>query len=176
VAAASFEVECLPRLLEAFYMRNCPAIDRILKTASEILRTAGKVCEISGYNRSPQDVWVLVSAIWAAICWLNLSYALPPASFEVEGQKIHASEAIWGTGVTNCLDTSLLFVTCLEQAQLHPVIALTENHAFCGIWLCKVTLSALIAEEAELLRKHAVLSDLWASRKTCDGKNKETAD
>ncbi len=167
VAAARFEVECLPRLhwggmgsmglLAAYCMPNDPAIDRILKMASETLRAAGEPDEINGYERSPKQVWLLASAIWAAIAKLNLSYALPPASFEAEGQKIRAPGAILDGRVATCLDTTLLFAACLEQARLHPVIILMKGHAFCGVWLRDISLPNLIADDAEIIRKHVAL-------------------
>ena len=170
VAAARFEVECLPRLhwggmgtmglLAAYCMPNDPAIDRILKMASETLRAAGEPDEINGYERAPKQVWLLASAVWAAIARLNLSYALPPAGFEAEGQKIRAPGAILDGRVATCLDTALLFAACLEQARLHPVIILMKGHAFCGVWLRDISLPNLIADDAELIRKHVALNDL----------------
>jgi hypothetical protein len=170
IAVARIDVECLPKLhwggmstmglLAAFCMPNDPAVDRILKMASEVLRKAKKPDEVDGYSRSPKDVWLLVSAIWAAIAKLNLSYALPPASFEAEGQKIRAPGIILDARVATCLDITLLFAACLEQAQLHPVLILTKGHAFCGVWLRDTSLPNLIAEEAEVVRKHVALNDL----------------
>lgn len=170
LAEARYEVECLPRLhwagmgalglLAAYCMPNDPAIDRILKSASEILHSTGKQDAIDGYRRSAQDAWQLVSAIWTAIRRLNLSYALPPASFEVEGQKVRSPSAILDGLVATCLDTSLLFAACLEQGGLHPLIILTQGHAFCGFWTRATSLPDLAVEEAEVLRKHVALNDL----------------
>jgi very-short-patch-repair endonuclease len=170
LATASFDVECLPKLhwggmrtmglLAAFCMPNDPAVDRVLKMASEVLRKAGKTDTIDGYKRSPQDVALLVSAIWSAVAKLSLSYALPPASFEVEGQKVRSPSAILDSRMATCLDTTLLFAACLEQAQLHPVVVLTKGHAFCGVWLRETSFSNLISEEPELIRKHVALNEL----------------
>lgn len=170
LAVKLFEVECLPRLhwggmsaidlLAAYSMPNDPAVDRILKAASEVLRAAGKADAINGYSRSPPDVWLLVSAIWTAIAQLNLSYALPAASFEMEGQKIRSPSAIFDGRVATCLDTSLLFAACLEQAQLHSVIVITKGHAFCGVWLHNATLPEVTVKGAELIRKSVALRDM----------------
>ena len=181
IAAVGFDVECLPRLhwggmssmglLAAFCMPGDPAVDRILKMASEALRASGKPDEINGYQRPPKEVWLLVSAIWAAIAKLRLSYALPPASFELEGQKIRAPGTIMDARIATCLDSTLLFAACLEQARLHPVLVLTKGHAFCGVWLRETSLPNLIAEEAELVRKHAALNDLLVFETTLVSKN-----
>lgn len=169
-AVQRFEVECLPRLhwggmsavglLAAYCMPNDPAVDRVLRAASEALRTAGKADAINGYDRSAEDVWLLVSAIWTAIARLSLSYALPPASFEREGQKIRSPSAILDGRVATCLDTTLLFAASLEQARLHPLIVLTKGHAFCGVWLHDTTLPDVTVQDAEVIRKSVALNDL----------------
>ena len=79
----------MPELLAAFSMPNDPAVDRILRSASETLRQAAKLDKIDGYqSRSRQRVWEIASAIYSAIANLGLTYAAPPASFERDGQKI----------------------------------------------------------------------------------------
>jgi very-short-patch-repair endonuclease len=181
LAAIRYEVECLPKfhwggmvtagLLAAFCMPNDPAVDRVLKGASEALRKLGKADEINGYQRSPQDVWLLASAIWSAVAKLNLSYALPPAGFEAEGQKIRPPSAILDGRVATCLDTTLLFAACLEQANLHPVIVIIKGHAFCGVWLRETSLPQLIAEEAEVVRKHVALNELVVFETTLAAKS-----
>jgi hypothetical protein len=87
-------LSAMPELLAAFCMPNDPAVDRVLKGASEVLRRAGKKDAIDGYEgRSRSRTWELASAIWSAVCNFKLSYALPPASFEQQGQKHRASSS-----------------------------------------------------------------------------------
>lgn len=98
----------MPELLPAFCMPNDPAVDKVLKAASEVLRRAGKPDGINGYeSRSRSRTWELTSAIWSAVVGLRLSYALPPASFEIEGQKVRPPGAIMEGGLATCLDSSL---------------------------------------------------------------------
>ncbi len=81
--------EAMVELLPSFIMPNDPAVDRILKATSDVLRSAGKNEGLDGYeSKSRTRVWEIASALWTAICNLNISYALPPASFERNGQKI----------------------------------------------------------------------------------------
>lgn len=55
----------MPELLAAFSMPNDPAVDRILRSASEVLRRSGKQDQIDGYvSRSRQRVWEIASAIY----------------------------------------------------------------------------------------------------------------
>lgn len=151
----------MPELLAAFCMPNDPATDRVLKGASEVLRRAGKKDAIDGYTgQSRSRTWELVSAIWSSVCGLGVSYALPPASFETQGQKIRTPSQILDGGVGTCLDTALLFASALEQAGLNALLVLTRGHAFVGAWLQPQEFSQLITEDASALRKRIALKEL----------------
>lgn len=94
-------------LLPSFIMPNDPTIDRLLKATSDVLRSAGKDDALDGYkSQSRTRVWEIASALWTATCNLGLSYALPPASFEKNGQKIRIPSAILEGKVATCLDTT----------------------------------------------------------------------
>ena len=151
----------MPELLPAFCMPNDPAIDRILKAASDVLRRAGKPAGIDGYDsQSRSRTWELVSAIWSAVAGMELSYALPPASFEEQGQKVRTPGAILEGRVATCLDSALLFASALEQASLNPLIVLTKGHAFVGVWLQPQEFSQLLNDEAAAVRKRIELQEL----------------
>ncbi len=151
----------MPELLATFCMPNDPAVDRVLKAASDVLRRAGKPAGIDGYeSKSRSRVWELASAIWSAVARLGLSYALPPASFERVGQKIRTPSTIFDGRIAICLDTALLFAAALEQARLNPLIILTEGHAFVGLWLQPQEFSDLITDEAAAVRKRIELHEL----------------
>ncbi len=172
LATRSFQVEILaknewggaasmPELLAAFAMPNDPAIDRVLKAASDVLRRAGKKDAIDGYEGGSRSrVWELTSAIWSAIASFSLSYALPPASFEEQGQKVRTPGAILDARVATCLDTALLFAAALEQAGLNPLLLITKGHAFVGVWLQPQEFSQLITDEAAAVRKRKDLKEL----------------
>ena len=151
----------MPELLAAFSVPNDPAVDRILRDTSLILRNAGKPDGIDGYkSRSRQRVWEISSAIYAAICNLGITYTLPPASFERDGQKIRLPGQILESRVATCLDTTLLFCSVLEQAGLNPIVALPQEHAVVGVWLQPEDLSNIVIDEAEILRKRSQLNEL----------------
>ncbi|GJE43764.1 DUF4011 domain-containing protein [Methylobacterium soli] len=151
----------MSELLAAFVMPNDPAVDRVLKAASDVLRRAGKKDGIDGYEaKSRTRVWELASAIWSAVSGLRISYALPPASFEAEGQKVRTPATILEGRVATCLDTALLFAAALEQAGLNPLVVLTKGHALVGVWLQPQEFAALITDEAAALRKRIDLSEL----------------
>ncbi len=151
----------MPELLAAFSMPNDPAIDKILRSASETLRQAAKPDKIDGYQSgSRQRVWEIASAIYSAIANLGLTYAAPPASFERDGQKIRLPGQILDGRVATCLDTAMLFASAFEQAGLNPIIALPKGHALAGVWLQPEDLSSIVIDEAETLRKRIDLKEL----------------
>jgi very-short-patch-repair endonuclease len=154
-------LNAMPELLAAFCLPNDPAVDRVLKAASEVLRRAGKKDAIDGYQgKSRTRTWELASAIWSAVCGLRLSYALPPASFEQHGQKIRSPSQILDNGLATCLDTALLFAAALEQAGLNALLIMTEGHAFAGVWLQPQEFAQLLTEDASALRKRVDLKEL----------------
>ena len=158
----------MPELLAAFSMPNDPAIDRILRSASEVLRRSGRKDQIDGYeSRSRQRVWEIASAIYTAICNLGLAYAIPPSSFERDGQKIRVPSQILDGKVGTCLDTAMLFAAAFEQAGLNPVVALPRGHALAGVWLQPEGLSTIVVDEAEILRKRIGLDELVLVETTC---------
>ncbi|EME1983902.1 hypothetical protein VWW30_004292, partial [Cronobacter sakazakii] len=148
-------------LLPSFVMPNDPAIDRLLKATSDVLRSAGKDDALDGYkSQSRTRVWEMASALWTAICNLGLSYALPPASFEQNGQKIRTPGAILEGKVATCLDTSLLFASALEQMGLNSLILLSEGHAFAGLWLQPQEFAQLVTEDVSSVRKRVDLKEM----------------
>lgn len=172
IAAADFPLELLARaewggagsmaeLLPAFVTPNDPAVDQLLKSTSDVLRRAGKPDAIDGYQGGSRTrVWQLVSAMWSAIAGANISYALPPASFEKEGQKVRTPRAILDGKVATCLDTALLFAALIEQAGLNPLVIITSGHAFAGVWLQPQEFSSLITDDAGAVRKRFDLDEL----------------
>lgn len=154
-------VGAMAELLPAFVMPNDPAIDRVLKGASDVLHSAGKPGGIDGYVSGKRErVWELASAIWSSVSGLRISYALPPANFEQTGQKVRTPSQILEGRLATCLDTALLFAAALEQASLNPLLILTKGHAFVGVWLQPVEFAALATDECAALRRRFDLDDL----------------
>lgn len=148
-------------LLPSFIIPNDPAVDRILKSTSDVLRRAGKDDALNGYeSKSRTRVWEMVSALWTAVCNLNISYALPPASFERNGQKIRTPGSILEGKVATCLDTTLLFASALEQIGLNSLLMLSEGHAFAGVWLQPQEFSQLVTEDVSAVRKRVDLKEM----------------
>lgn len=151
----------MPELLAAFSVPNDPAIDRILHSASVLLRKAQKKDSMEGYQSGSRErVWEIVSAIYTAIANLGITYAVPPASFEQNGQKIRLPGNILEGGIATCLDTAMLFSSALEQAGFNPIIAMPKDHAVVGVWLQPEEFSTIIIDDAEIIRKRCQLKEL----------------
>jgi len=156
----------LPDLLAAFVQPNDVVIDRLLKSAAETLRGNGKSGAINGYESGSKHTWEIASAIWTAIAGLELDYALPPASFETQGQKVRTPGQILESRLGTCLDLSLLFAAALEQAGLNPLLICTKGHAFVGVWLKAEDFSTTTVDDVTALRKRLKLKELIAFETT----------
>ncbi|MBS0986240.1 DUF3320 domain-containing protein [Acetobacter thailandicus] len=150
----------LPDILAAFVLPNDPAVARVLRSASDILREAGQSPSLEGYQGDKARVWAQAQAIWCAVCGLNLTYVNPPASFVESGQRIRLPAQIYDERLATCLDTTVLFAACLEAAGLRPVIVLTQGHAFAGLWLAGQDAVTSVVQDLPGIRNRLKLDDL----------------
>ncbi|MDR0996872.1 MAG: DUF3320 domain-containing protein [Zoogloeaceae bacterium] len=151
----------MPEMAAAFVQPNDPAIDRLLKKATQILREHDKNPMLNGYQEgSAKRAWELAAAIWGAIAALELDYTLPPASFEQFGQKIRSPGQIEESRLATCLDSTLLFCAALEQCGLNPLIVFTHGHAFAGVWLKAEEFSTPVIDDIAALRKRLQLREM----------------
>ncbi|SEH89064.1 AAA domain-containing protein [Methylobacterium sp. 275MFSha3.1] len=150
-----------PELLAAFVRPNDPTVDVILRDAATKLGDAGRETGLNGYTTGKKSrAWELAEAIWAALADRRIAYVLPPASFERAGQKVRGPNDILERKVGTCLDLSLLYAACLEQAGLNPVLVLTAGHALVGVWLQDEDFTTAAVDDMQLLRKRRDLQDL----------------
>lgn len=151
----------MPELLAAFVTPNDPAVDTLLRQSDEVLQRAGKPDAMDGYeSKCSRRVWEMASALWSAVASLRLTYALPPASFETNGQKVRNPGVVLDGRVATCLDTALLFAAGLEQIGLNPILVLTKGHAFVGCWLVPQEFGTLVTDDAIAVRKRIDLGEL----------------
>lgn len=150
----------LPDMVAAFVQPNEPAIERVLKQAAEVLRKAGKSGAINGYQEGAKRAWELASAVWNAIGAMGLDYAVPPASFEQQGQKVRGPSQIAESGLGTCLDLALFACAALEQAGLNPVLVFQKGHAFPGVWLKPEEFSTTVVDDITALRKRVKLKEM----------------
>lgn len=150
----------LPEMVAAFVQPNDPAVDRVLKAAAQALQAGGKSGSIDGYTHGAKRAWELASGIWTAVLQRKLHYALPPASFEHSGQKVRSPGQVLDAGLATCLDLTLLFASCLEQAHLNPLLIFTRGHAFVGLWLRNEEFSTAVVDDITALRKRLKLQEM----------------
>lgn len=151
----------MPELLAAFVTPNTRYCDSLLKKASTLLAKSGYESKLDGYqSNTRQRPYMIAAALWSAVCKEGLSYCVPPASFAKTGQKIRLSSDIFNSKLATCLDTALLFSSCLEQAGLNTVIALTKGHAMVGVWLIDECFPLLTNDDPVDLRNRIALKDI----------------
>ena len=157
----------LPELLAAFCMPNNPAIDVVIGKASKLLRSQYNDLSMNGYQSKSRDVvWKQVSAIYSTISAENLQYAEPPASFGTDGQKIRTADRILEGRVATCLDLTMLFCSCLEQAGLRPVVLFKEGHAWVGVWLHLACFPDPLLDDIQAVRKRVDSGEFLAFETT----------
>ena len=142
-------------LLACFCVPNHPDVKKILLEASAKMQLWTGDPSIDGYQSgSPERVKMQMAAIFGAIKDRGITYSMPPASFYDCGQLIRMPEEIFRTGMGTCIDTSMLYASCLEAAGLRPLIILNHAHAYAGAWLDEdVTSPCVVNDDPALLRK-----------------------
>ena len=128
--------------LSAFVIPNHPVVMMIVHDASMILKAWHEDPSLEGYQgKDPLRVRMLAAAIFEAIKRKEISYSNPPAAGGVcpMGQRIRTPEIIMEQRLATCMDFSLLYASCLEAIDLHPVLYLKRGHIFTGLWLVDET-------------------------------------
>ncbi|SEL12476.1 Protein of unknown function [Colwellia chukchiensis] len=128
---------------------------------SEQLKQAGHGSSLDGYQSQTRErPYLMAAAIWNVISASNVSYVTPPSSFAYSGQRIRLPDEIKSTGIAACLDLSLLFSACLEHVGLNSIIALTQGHACCGLWLIDECFPLLTNDDPMDIRKRIASKDI----------------
>jgi len=144
----------MDRLLAAFVSPNDSVVAAILKEASLLLERSGHDGSLEGYqSNNPQRAWMIAGAIWSAMTGMGLTYANPPASFEIAGQKVRSPARIRSEGLATCLDSSLLLAAAWEQAGLNPVVLFSEGHAWAGVWITRRDFGQVTEPDVVAVRK-----------------------
>lgn len=148
-------------LLAAFVMPNDPAIAKVLKIAGDILAKHGHDSALNGYqSRDPRRAYMLVAAIWSAVASRGLTYATPPRSFELVGQKTRRPTTVLADGLATCLDSTLLFAAAIEAIGLNPIVVMVAGHCFVGAWLVERTLAHVVERDCSEIRKAIAAREL----------------
>lgn len=143
-----------PELLASFVMPNHPVVNSMIQLASQYLDKWTKDPSLAGYQYGdPNRVKNMAAAAYAAIQQKNITYAEPPSSFESSGQRIRLADAVLDQNLGTCMDMTLLYVACLEQMGLNPVMILMNGHIFAGVWLVDESFSDIITPDPSQIEK-----------------------
>lgn len=151
----------MAELLPTFVTPNDPSLAVLLKTAATALGDGGHSTALDGYQSGdPNRAYLLAAAVWSAVAGRALTYANPPGSFEQVGQKTRRVGTVLNDGLATCLDTTLLFASCLEAVGLNPVLVMTQGHCFAGVWLVKKSFQRLVERDCGEVRKAIAANEL----------------
>lgn len=143
-----------PELLASFVTPNAPIISTIVKRASDFLGKWTGDPSLDAYqSNDPERVFKQAASVYAAIQEQNITYAVPPASFEMIGQRIRLCDMVISQKLGTCLDLSLLYASCLEQMGLNPILIIIEGHIFAGVWLENCTLQDSVIDDVSQISK-----------------------
>ena len=125
----------IPEIIGAFVLPNDPfVLDLVARSRDHLGRQTGDPT-MSGYQaKNPRRVFDVVRAIYETLRDDDITYLGAPPSFEDEGQKVRFPERIFEHRQANCLDATCLLAAAIEAAGIHPLVLLTDSHAFVGFW------------------------------------------
>lgn len=131
-----FDYDCLA----AFVMPDHPVIANIMEgVRARLLESTGSGTT-EGYQMlsvsrqaNLKRVIEIVQAIFEELQFRDYEYSNPPASFEGYGQMIRTPDVVEQQKILTCLDSSILFASCLAAAGLSPLIFVVRGHAFPGV-------------------------------------------
>ncbi|MHA7618118.1 DUF4011 domain-containing protein [Cellulosimicrobium cellulans] len=122
----------IPESLAAFVRPNDPAVVTLLTEASALLLERTGSPSLEGYQSGSERVHQIAEAIYDAMGARRITYVEAPSSFEGTGQRIRTHAQVLEERRGTCLDLACTFAAALEQAGVHPVLALVDGHAFAG--------------------------------------------
>jgi superfamily I DNA and/or RNA helicase len=151
-----------PEMIAAFVTPNHPQIAKVVRRASDILGKWTGNSSLDAYQTNdPNRARLQVAAVYSALKSQNITYCVPPASFETGGQRVRLCDTVLNQKLGTCLDLTLLFASCLEAIGINPMVVLMVDHAFLGAWLCNENFPESVQDDMSLLTK-----------RVADGENK----
>lgn len=150
-----------PELLAAFVQPNTHIVEMLCAKVTHLLRQSNEGSGVDGYQSNTRErPYLYGSALWSVLFNERFTYLSPPQGWAEQGQRIRPGTDIMQYKTAACLDTSVLFASCLENMGLNPVIALTKGHAFAGFWLIDESFPVLTNDDPIDLRKRIDSADL----------------
>lgn len=145
----------IPELLASFVTPNLMQVRMVVSRAAKILQEFTGDSTIDGYmSRSVNRVRQMAGAIFEALKEQKIAYILPPAdNSEIVGQRFRFADDVLENKAGTCIETALLYASCLECAWLNPIVVIIEGHAFVGVHLEPETFQDSVSDDITELTK-----------------------
>ncbi|WP_308492294.1 DUF4011 domain-containing protein [Microbacterium terrisoli] len=144
-------------LLAAFVMPNDPSLAPVVSRAAEILGQRTSSTALDGYQTGDRErIDHMVHAVFSALRECKIAYALPPASWADDGQKVRTPHDVIVGRLGTCLDTTVTLAAALEAIGIRSFPVLVEGHAFLGYWRDEKSFES--AAEMDVNRVRAAIS------------------
>ncbi len=128
--------EWIDEILASFVTPNDPLVKNLAAKAAAIKKDKYDSSAFDDYqSHDPNAVLEDIDALYLACQQSGIRYSTTPASFEKVFQRVRLPHEVIEERVGNCLDTSLLFCSLLENVGLRPILIITHSHALVGCWL-----------------------------------------
>ena len=146
--------EFFPEIAASFVLPKDPAIPVILRRAAQIIEQTKAGPGLIGYQDGNNlSVAAQVEAIYKSIAEQGIAYVSHGQIFDENRQIISTPSDILRQKLGNCLDLTLLFASCLEEAGLNPLIVVVDGHAFTACWLVEKDFDEIATDDRVKLRK-----------------------
>lgn len=144
----------MPEMIAAFVTPNHPSVAEVISKSSKYLEQWGHLPSFTGYQtQNPNNVKLQMAAIYAALQAAEINYNMPPASYELIGQRVRLPHIVLEHKQGTCLDLAVLYASCLEAVGLHPLIVFKKGHAYAGCWLEQETFADCAEDDISALEK-----------------------
>ncbi len=138
----------------AFVTPNHPEIASLVTKISDKKGLKTGTYSIVGYQWGQEEILKTAECMFEVVKEQQIAYVLSKSGFHRGYQRIRLVDEILAKKQGNCMDMTYLFASLLEAMGIHPLLVLTQTHAFVGFWLSDKTYSQPIIEEKDFLRKH----------------------
>lgn len=160
----------MPEIISAFITPNHQKITEVIIKSGPILQKwCGSPSFTAYQSNNPNTVKMQMAAVYATLQKENITYTVPPASYEMAGQRIRLCDKVLGEKMGTCLDLSLLYASCLEAIGLYPLIIFLKGHAFVGCWLEEQCFAECVQDDISMITKRIAdgINEICVVETTC---------
>lgn len=161
----------LPELTAAFVMPNLPAIRRLAQGVSDALRSATGNPDLNGYQAGKSRAYEILQACYHVLHAVGIRHDATPPEFAEEGQRLLLPDKVLAGKHGNCIETTLLLASLAEHCHLHPVIMVTEDHAYLGCHLTDSHFPDPATDDLQVVRKRVGDDDFTVVETDCLAQN-----